>query len=490
MEDKVWASNLDLKEGKCAENLLRKPEQMLRMFSSASLDLIYSMNANWSIMCALQEPNFLAVPTTSCSNWINTYLPAHERARLKKSIDQAVLTKQLFDLEHQVLLADGSVGWAHTRAVPLFDAYGEIEEWFGMASNITARKTIEAERDKNYLLLKQAEELAHTGTWYFDLSTGKLNWSDGMYRLFNLKKTADISPKTYVQYANSTDKELAEKIATHILKVDSDFEETLTIKLNGSDKVLKLKATVVKNELGQPLRVLGVDVDVTANYLAEKSLRQMEAEQQLKIFRATLRAQEEERRRISENLHNGLGQLMYGIKISLNQLNRSLAVSNPKKYDHAKAYAEKLAGQAIQESRNISHELMPATLEKFGLKSAIDDVCKQLTGGVKFNCNYIGIESRLEKYLELAVFRTIQELLVNVVKHANATTANLSVIVNGNQIQVILVDNGQGMPTTATNNQGIGLSSIRNKIKLLNGSVAIKSTPGKGTEIVVKIPAD
>src|SRR5690606_17971083 len=195
-----------------------------------------------------------------------------------------------------------------------------------------------------------------------------------------------------------------------------------------------------------------------------------------------LRTQEEERRRISESLHNGLGQLMYGIQISMNQLRKEKALTEPEKYDEAKSFTEKLVAEAIKESRSISHELMPATLEQFGLRSAIDDVCQQLSGKITFDLRYKDTTPRLEKFLELAVFRTVQELMLNVVKHAGATQASVQVNIKPNLVHIVVSDNGRGLADAYESKSGIGLSSIRSKIKLLNGVVKINSVPDKGTE--------
>lgn len=488
LNDGVATSTLDITDRKVAEEHVRRSEQRFRMFITASSDVIYNMSADWRKMLVLEGESFLAKMDAPTDAWMDLYIPAPEQPKFHAAIEQAISYKKVFELEHRVLLANGNVGWASSRAVPMFDDDGNIVEWFGVASDITMQKEYEAERNRNYLLLEQSELVAGTGTWDYDLLTGTFTWSDGMYRLFNLQKEKEISPEIYLQYATPDCQEQAKRIASHIEHGDAEFEETLKIIVGNTVKVVKIRAIVIKNEQGQPVRVLGVDMDVTASLAAEDKLRQMAAEQQLEIFRVTLRTQEEERRRISESLHNGLGQILFGTRISMNHLSRERAINDPNHYDKSKQFTEKLLKTAILETRNISHELMPATLEKFGLGSAIDDVCKQLNDVVEFHCHYEGAELRLEKYLELAVFRTVQELMLNVVKHAEATAAEVFVSLKTNMIQIKVSDNGRGIQQTTEAHSGIGLTSIHSKIKLLNGTVDIKSVPDKGTEIEVHIP--
>lgn len=229
-------------------------------------------------------------------------------------------------------------------------------------------------------------------------------------------------------------------------------------------------------------------MDITASREAQEKIRRMTSEQQREIFRVTLSSQEEERRRISESLHNGLGQLLYAIKISMEHVTMQLAVSKPEAYTKLKNYTEALLADAIAESRRISHELMPSILEEFGLRAAIHEVCQQLNKGLSFQCQLKGFSYKLDKYMELAIYRTVQELMLNVVKHSKATRASTEVSINAAKVFIKVQDNGQGIFKSGESKKGIGLASIRSKVKLLNGDVKIDSESGQGTTVIVHIP--
>ena len=488
MEDGLLTTNMDISERKKAEEYVRKSEEKLRMFITASSDLIYQMSADWERMHALHSEGFLSKTESPSSNWMDNYIPSEERQRVQAAIDHAIAQKQTFELEHRVLTASGDIGWANSRAIPLLNDEDEIIEWFGVASDITARKLGEDERYRNYLLLQQAEELANIGIWDYDLLTSVFTWSDGMYRLFDLKKGIEVNPEIYLTNVSEQSQDIAKRVVELIKTGVDNFEETLHMDFDGKSKILKLKATVLRNNAGKPVRVLGVDIDITSTLAAEAIIKEMEAKQQLEIFRNTLVSQEEERRRISESLHNGLGQLLYGISIAMSHVTLEKALKNPDKFGQSQKYAEQLLADAIQESRRISHELMPTTLEEFGLQSAIEDVCQQLSGNVKFHCTYSGLNRRLENYLELAVFRTVQELMLNVVKHAKASECSVTMIVEEDYININVTDNGIGMPELIDKKTGIGLTSIRSKIKLLNGQFKVSVALDQGTTIEIYIP--
>lgn len=354
--------------------------------------------------------------------------------------------------------------------------------------DITNRKQAEEERFKNMLQLQQAEKLALLGSWDYNLLNDTLSWSDGLYRLFDLPKGTEVGLDIYLKYATAQSRPAAKRIVDNICSGNVDFEDTIELIISGHVRIIRLKATVSRNQQNRAVRVLGVDMDITVIQAAEEKIRQMEAGQQLEIFKQTLNTQEEERRRISESLHNGLGQLLYGIKISMANLTQKQAVETPQAFLQAKTYTDELLMTAISESRRISHELVPLILEDFGLKAAIEDICHQLTDQVQFYFVIRGFVRRIDKYMELAIYRTVQELMLNVVKHAKATKATVELAKTKTSIQIIVADNGSGIISPKTSKPGIGLASIQNKIKLLNGTVKITSNVGKGTHIEIRIP--
>lgn len=411
-------------------------------------------------------------------------VPGHEQFWYDK-YGEIALTGNPARIQHQA----AALGrWYDVYAFPI-DKPQELKLAV-LFKDITERKhaeqrQVEEERLKTYLLLQKSEETALLGSWEFNRLNSHFTWSDGMYRLFDLKKGTQVIPAIYLAHTNEKSLAKAKKVVEYILNSDSDFEETLEMNISGKIKVLRIKGTPVRNNQGDIEHILGVDQDISAMRAAEDKIKKMEQEQQLKIFRTSLGTLEEERHRISESLHNGIGQLLYGIKINMSRF-RTGASEEELRYN--KAYINELLSQAIVETRRVSHELMPTTLEQFGLKSAIDDICRQLSGAIIFNCHISVQHNRLEKYMELAVYRTTQELMTNVVKHAKASTCDVMIIIGTDQVKITVSDNGQGMAEGSEKVDGIGLASIRSKIELLDGKLTIASNSGRGTHVEVLIP--
>ncbi|WP_426061723.1 PAS domain-containing sensor histidine kinase [Hymenobacter sp. B1770] len=216
--------------------------------------------------------------------------------------------------------------------------------------------------------------------------------------------------------------------------------------------------------------------DVTErDRLAEEATR-LRLRQQQDVLSAILTTQETERKRIAEALHNGLGQLLYAAKLSLE--GRAGTPSSPQT-------SLRLLHEAIQTTRTISFELTPGILEDFGLRTALEELSKRITPtGLPVQLHLVNMEERLRPPVEIAVYRIVQELLNNIMKHARATEVVVHVAREKKRIEVSVEDNGCGFEPNALTTlplAGMGLSGVRNRVALLGGELSIDSRLGRGT---------
>ncbi len=123
-------------------------DRQFRALVTASSSVLYRMNADWSVMQQLGSRGFLANTDEPTASWLEKYIPAHERPRVLAAIEGAVRNRSVFELEHQVVREDGTLGWTLSRAVPVIGADGEVTEWFGAADDVTARREADEQRGR------------------------------------------------------------------------------------------------------------------------------------------------------------------------------------------------------------------------------------------------------------------------------------------------------------------------------------------------------
>ena len=348
--------------------------------------------------------------------------------------------------------------------------------------DITERKLAEQALTLNLGLLEQAEQVAEMGSWEYEMATGAFRWSAGMYRLFGLAPGTPVAPETYLDFAVPDDRPVAERLLGHLRTGSAGFDKTLRIHVNEQPKTLRIRAIMLYDDQGQPAHMLGVDLDITELKRLEADNLHLRLGQQQERLTAVLAAQEEERRRIAESLHNGLSQLLYAAKLQLDSL-------APTPEQPAQAEATRLLNAAMREARAISHELTPTIITDFGLEWALHDICRGFNSpGLHWQCVVqLDAEYPIPQLLQVALYRLAQELAQNVLKHAQATQAWLEVDVLPSWVTLRVEDNGRGFDhSTATT--GIGLKTLRERVALLDGSVDIKTTPGQGSEIQIRLP--
>jgi signal transduction histidine kinase/predicted ATPase len=205
-------------------------------------------------------------------------------------------------------------------------------------------------------------------------------------------------------------------------------------------------------------------------------------------LKALMQTQDNERKRIASDLHDSLGSLLSSVRLRFNGLQHEFFQRVPEK---AQRFDDslKLLDEAIDELRQIAHNMVPVSLSRFGLSSALQTFVAQVnaSGGLDVHLQILGLETRLPEEMEVRVYRICQELVQNVIKHAGATTLLIQIILHNDSLNLMVEDNGVGLKKESMS-QGFGFSTIQSNVDLFKGTFGLESQPGKGCLVLIDLP--
>ncbi len=218
-------------------------------------------------------------------------------------------------------------------------------------------------------------------------------------------------------------------------------------------------------------------------------IKKLETEKLLEATEAVLKGEEQERSRLAKDLHDGLGGLLSGIKFSFQTMKGNLILTP----ENARLFERSLdmLDSSIMEMRRVAHNLMPENLIKFGLDAALRDFCEDIhqSGVVQLRYISIGLKGEeIDQTTAISLYRIIQELVNNILKHAEAKKALVQLTKNGNLILLDVEDDGQGFEhSKMLLSNGIGWANIKSRLEYLNAKFTLDSTPGKGSSIHIEV---
>lgn len=243
----------------------------------------------------------------------------------------------------------------------------------------------------------------------------------------------------------------------------------------------------VVNDKGRVFRITSMIEDITDKMKTEEANLELKESK----IRASLIIErlEEERSRISRELHDGIGQLISATKFNIEAFEKTT--------DSAFAPLQKskqLLAQAGSELKSIIYALHPAFLDNYGLPAALKALCDEVTesSNIKTSLNVSELERRLDNKIELYSFRIVQEALNNIMKHSEAAKAEINVFLRNNVLNICIKDDGKGFDVDNVyffkDKKIFGLMNIKERVKMLNGNIQIDSKENCGTEILIEIP--
>lgn len=222
--------------------------------------------------------------------------------------------------------------------------------------------------------------------------------------------------------------------------------------------------------------------------LQQQRIDQLETEKQLMAAEAILKGEEQERSRLAKDLHDGLGGMLSGVKFSFQHMRENLVMTP----DNQAAFERgiDMLDSSIKELRRVAHNMMPESLVKFGLDAALKDFCHSVSESGAIQLSYQSFQLHnlsLDQQMAIGIYRVVQELINNVLKHAAAKNALVQINYQDGHMTITVEDDGKGFDTaTLYNSGGMGWSNIQSRINYLQGKIDVQSTPDKGTSVFIE----
>lgn len=359
---------------------------------------------------------------------------------------------------------------------------------------IVAMETTERTRAEDALRerttwLELASDAAEIGTWRRDLATGRMQL-DARARAHYGFSSEEATFAGLLAHIHPDDRARLTRCAAALLDPEGDgrcVDEYRVVDPDGATRWLVVHTRVLLDDQRRPVMAVGTSRDITADKLVEQELR-ARTDQLQALSRRLVEAHERERRAIGRELHDEVGQVLTGLKLSL-----SAALSAaPPRLAGLLVDAQASIAELTTRVRSLSLDLRPALLDDLGLLPALDWYLARYTSrtGTQVELRHQGVERRFPPEVETVAYRTVQEALTNVARHAGAPKATVRLLADHDRLMLRVDDEGRGFDAEAVMRARAtgGLSGMEERVRLIGGCLSIESAPGEGTRIIAELP--
>jgi PAS domain S-box-containing protein len=478
---------------KAADERVRENEARFRALVTATSDVIYRMSPDWREMAQLQGKNFLADTTDANGAWLEKYIHPDDQADVMKAIREAIQAKHTFELEHRVFRADGTLGWTLSRAVPMMDDHGNIVEWFGAASDVTATKQAQEGLRRSLAIVDSADDAIISK----GLNGIVRTWNQGAVRMFGYTSEEMVDQpilRLIPEELHFEEDEILRK-----LRVGERIDHYDTVRMKKGGERIEVSVTIspIRDESGRVIGASKIARDISDRKRIERLLVQSEK----------LAATGRMAAAVAHEINNPLESL-----INLIYLARKNSSPEGKAYAHlqtAEQELERVAHIARQTLGYYRDTGLPAELHIHELIENVLTVYK-----AKLVAHEIRVETRFKDIQEISVSRgELLQVFSNIITNAidampGGGTLNIATRQiagpTGEGIQTVIRDSGVGIEqehlerifepffTTKGNvGTGIGLWIARQLAERRSGQISVASGTERGssgTSVTIFIP--
>jgi len=383
---------------------------------------------------------------------------------------------------------------AHREAIIGTIAFIGIETFLilGLVMNLRRRRRAEQALSESEARLSLAAASANAGMWSLSVDTGQIWATDKIRELFGFSPHVELHFEDVLRMIHPEDRERVHQAVQQAMQSGEDIIiEFRVLRADRSVRWIASRGSLQPTTAGNPGRMMGVAVDVSERKQAEDTLQRHERDLS-KLAGRIIYAQEEELRRLSRELHDDLTQRLAALSLDAALIERQLSPLQPQAVQGLKDLRTNLS-EVAEEVHDLSRQLHPSILDDLGLVQAVQAECAAFTKKTGIDLSFMphDFPGKVPQQSALCLYRVIREGLQNIAKHSQAAAASITLQGLSDGIRLLIQDKGIGFDSQEVRKKaGIGLSSMRERVRLLNGTISFKSEPGQGTAIEVFIPSD
>lgn len=398
---------------------------------------------------------------------------------------QAITTGKTWEGEIQNKKKNGEFYWAFEKIAPVRNEAGEIIAFVAAQEDITRRKLAEEKlkaSQKKYSMLVEKSSIG-----IYLVQEGRIRYANSkLSEIFGYSKDALLGMELFDIIHPEYRKGLPDLLSKQKAEGAALGERIQGVKKNGEVIWIRLANTLI--HFGEKAAILGNVVDMTQEKRTEESLSDSRMELR-NLSSQLLSAQEQERKRISSELHDGVGQYLSSIKFSMDNIGHNCEQTDPASSSAIRKLIP-IIQEAIDEVRRLSMDLRPSMLDDLGILATLSWFCRRyqtVFSHIRIETHINIKEDEVPADLKTVIYRIVQEALNNVAKHAVANLVQLCLSKSDDTIELIVQDNGQGFEMAKMargySEAGIGFLSMRERAELSGGSFTVDSKPGLGVKI-------
>jgi len=476
----------DITDRKQAERVLRESEERLHLAVQAGRMYAFEWDAATDNIVRSGEClsifNWMDDPTLDTGRQFAARVHPGDLEGYAATETGHTAESPVYQTSFRLLRPDGSVIWLEESGRAFFDDQGRLQRIIGMVADVTARKQAEGalrESDERFRLVAN-----HAPVLIWMSGTDKLctffnkGWLD-----FTGRSMEQELGERWASGVHADDLERCLGIYSAAFDARMDFEMEYRLRrFDGEYRWIVHYGVPRFESNGAFCGYIGSCVDITDRKLSEASLQELSGR--------LIHAQEEERARIARELHDDLSQRMALLQIGLEQLAHDNGGLSSKVRQQLHNIAE-VAREASSNLHDLSHQLHPFKLDSLGLVVSLGGFCREFSEQYHVQVQFVhhDIPGQIPKDLTLCLFRIAQEALRNVTKHSGASEARVELSGHGDEIDLCISDSGVGFdPESVKGEGGLGLISMRERLRLVRGHLVVASEPSRGTRIRVRVP--